>query len=59
VDGERKKCKDKIQYAMDRVFGSDYQNGEKYRQKSDEVKCIHLVNYYKTLAPSKMSWANV
>jgi hypothetical protein len=41
VNGECKKGKNKVQNAMHRIFGSDHQDGEKYGQKRDEVKCIH------------------
>jgi hypothetical protein len=48
---KRKKRKDKIEYTMHRTFGSDYQYGEKYRQKRDEVKCIHGLIITKTFPP--------
>jgi len=58
MNGERKKGKYKVQDTMHRIFGRDNQYGKEYGQKRDEIKCIHGY-YYKTLCPSKKSWAKV
>ncbi|MDB4924314.1 MAG: hypothetical protein JWR23_370 [Mucilaginibacter sp.] len=58
MDGERKESKDKVQYTVHRIFGRDYQYGKKYRQKRDEVKCIHCYLLQNNLPPKK-GWAKV
>jgi hypothetical protein len=59
MDSEREKGKYKIKYTMHRIFGKDYQYGEKYRQKRDEVKCIHGLIITKHFPPLKKAWAKV
>jgi len=58
MNSECKKRKDKVQYAMHRIFGRYHQNGEKDGQKRYEVKCIHGY-LLQNLCPSKQSGAKV
>jgi hypothetical protein len=53
VDSKRKKGKYKVQDTMYRIFCSNYQNGKKYGQKRDKVKCIHGLTVIKPLPPQK------
>jgi hypothetical protein len=49
MNGKSEKCKYQVKNTMYRIFRGNNQNGKKYGQKGDEVKCTHGLYFQNTL----------